>query len=124
MPFSSKGYEQSHRVAVKRAIERLWSWSDQGRMPVMVDTSPCSYELATSRGAMTTDKQERFERLRVLDSVAFVHDRMLPRMAVRRRVRSVAIHTVCSVIKSRLTPKLEGIGRACSDAVTVPLDDG
>jgi D-lactate dehydrogenase len=124
VPFSSKGYDRGHRVAVNRAIERLWSWSDQGRLPVMVDTSPCSYGLATCRASLTPDNQERFDRLELLDSVAFVHDQLLPRLAVRRRVRSVALHPVCSVIKSGLTPKLEGIGRACSDAVTVPLEAG
>jgi D-lactate dehydrogenase len=124
VPFSSKGYDQGYRVAVNRAIQRLWAWSDHGRLPVMVDTSPCSYGLATCRASLTPDNQERFDRLQVLDSVAFVHDRLLPRLAVRRRVRSVALHPVCSVIKLGLTPKLEGIGRACSDVVTVPLDAG
>src|SRR5581483_8212370 len=41
VPFSSKGYDDAHHVAVNRAIERFWGWSDRGRLPVVLDTSPC-----------------------------------------------------------------------------------
>jgi D-lactate dehydrogenase len=36
----------------------------------------------------------------------------------------VALHPVCAVVKMNLSPKLEGIARACSDEVTVPLHAG
>jgi aspartate-semialdehyde dehydrogenase len=39
VPFSSKGYEQGHHLMVNRAMERFWEWSDQGRLPVVIDTS-------------------------------------------------------------------------------------
>ena len=121
VPFSSKGYEDGHDVAVNRAIARFWEWSDQGRLPVVIDTSPCTYGLTTARPYLTPENQERFDRLNILDSTAFVHDRLLPRLTITRRVGSVALHPVCSIVKMNLSPKLEGIARACSDAVTVPL---
>jgi D-lactate dehydrogenase len=121
VPFSSKGYEDGHSVAVNRAIARFWEWSDQGRLPVVIDTSPCTYGLTTARPYLTPENQERFDRLRILDSTAFVHDRLLPRLTISRKVGSVALHPVCSIVKMNLSPKLEAIGRACSDAVTVPL---
>ena len=124
VPFSSKGYEQGHQVAANRAIERFWEWSEEGRLPVVLDTSPCAYGLATCRAALTPENQRRFDRLRVLDGVAFVHDQLLPRLAVRRKLRSVTLHPVCSVIKLNLSPKLEAIARACSEQVTVPLHAG
>jgi D-lactate dehydrogenase len=124
VPFSSKGYDEAHRVAVNRTIQRFWEWSDRGRLPVVVDTSPCTYGLATCRPSLTLEDQGKFDRLRILDSTAFVHDQLLPRLAVRRKVRSVALHPVCSVIKLNLSPKLEGIALACSEHVTVPLYAG
>ncbi len=121
VPFSSKGYEDGHSVAVNRAIARFWEWSDQGRLPVVVDTSPCTYGLTTSRPYLTPENQERFDKLHILDSTAFVHDQLLPRLTIKRKVGSVALHPVCSVVKMNLSPKLEGIARACSERVTVPL---
>jgi D-lactate dehydrogenase len=124
VPFSSKGYDQGHAVAVNRAVERFWGWSDQGRLPVVVDTSPCTYGLTTCRASLTPENQKRFDRLRILDSTAFVHDELLPKLTIRRKVQSVVLHPVCSVVKLNLSPKLEGIARACSQAVTVPVSAG
>ena len=124
VPFSSKGYDQGHRVALNRAIERFWEWSDDGRLPIVIDTSPCAYGLTTGRPHLTPENQQRFDKLQILDSVAFVHDQLLPRLTVRHRVRSVALHPVCSLVKMNLSAKLEGIARACSDEVTVPLYAG
>ena len=124
VPFSSKGYDQGHRVAVNRAIEQFWGWSDHGRRPVVIDTSPCTYGLATCRPYLTPENQQRLDNLQILDSVAFVHDQLLPRLSVSQKVRSVVLHPVCSVIKLNLSLKLERIARACSEEVTVPLHAG
>jgi D-lactate dehydrogenase len=124
VPFSSKGYDQGHAVAVNRAIERFWVWSDEGRLPIVIDTSPCTYGLTTCRPYLTEVNQGRFDRLAILDAIAFVHDEILPRLTVRRRLRSVALHPVCSVVKMNLTAKLEGIARFCCDQVTLPVTAG
>lgn len=124
LPFSSKGYDQGHHVAANRAIERCWEWSVHGRLPVVVDTSPCTHALATSRPSLTPENQRKFDQLRIVDSVGFVHDQILPRLTVRQKVGSVALHPVCSVIKLNLSSKLEAIARACSKEVTVPLHAG
>jgi D-lactate dehydrogenase len=124
VPFSSKGYDLAHGIAVNRAITRFWEWSDRGRLPIILDTSPCTYGLTTCRASLTPENQEKFDRIRILDSVAFVHDQLLPRLTIRRAVSSAALHPVCSVIKMNLSGKLEGIARACSRDVVVPLHAG
>lgn len=120
VPFSSKGYDRAHAVAVNRAVARCWEWSDEGRLPIVMDTSPCTYGLLTCRPSLTAVNQTRFDRLVILDGVAFVHDEVLPRLTVRRRFHSVALHPVCSLVKMNLTSKLEAMARFCCDQVTVP----
>ncbi|MBP1627903.1 MAG: linked oxidase-like protein, partial [Holophagaceae bacterium] len=124
VPFSSKGYDQAHREVVNRAIERFWAWSGEGELPVVVDTSPCTYGLVTARPYLTPENQERFDRLKILDSVSFVHDQVLPKLEIKRKVGSVALHPVCSVTKMNLASKLEAIARACAEQVEVPLNAG
>ena len=85
VPFSSKGYAEAHALAANRAIERFWRWSDGGRLPVFVDTSPCTYGLLHAREALTDENRARFDALTILDGVAFVHDVLLPRLAVTRK---------------------------------------
>ncbi len=124
VPFSSKGYDAAHRAAVNRSIERFWHWSDEGRLPIVVDTTPCTYGLRTCRADLSTENQSRFDRLKILDAAEFVHDRLLPRLKIHRSAESVALHPVCSAIKLGITGKLEGIARACSQRVVIPASAG
>ncbi len=124
VPFSSKGFAEAHKVMVNRTIEKFWEWSDKGRLPIVVDTSPCTYGLTTSRPSLTPENQKKFDQLRIVDSIVFVHDVLLPKLAVRRKTRAVALHPVCSVVKMNLTPKLEAVARACSETVTLPVTAG
>jgi D-lactate dehydrogenase len=124
VPFSSKGYVDAHAFAASRAIERFWRWSDGGRLPVVVDTSPCTYGLKAVRPVLAPENRERFDRLTILDGVEFAHDTLLPRLVARRKAGPVALHPVCSLTKMGLGAKLEAIARFCSDDVTVPLSAG
>ena len=56
--------------------------------------------------------------------MAFAHDVLLPRLVVKRKLGSVALHPVCSLTKLNLTPKLEAIAAACAEEVVIPRDAG
>ncbi len=124
VPFSSKGYANAHTDAVSRAIDRFWAWSDEGRLPIVVDTSPCTYGLLHAGPSLPEESRRRFDRLRILDGISWAHDELLPRLSVTSRVRRVALHPVCSAVKMNLTPKLERLAAACSSDVTVPREAG
>lgn len=120
VPFSSKGFDSAHALAANRAIDRFWRWSDGGKLPIVVDTSPCAYGLRTCRDVLTESNQVRFDQLRILDSIEFVHDHLLPKLMVRQVFGRVALHPVCSVVKMDLTSKLEAIARACASEIVTP----
>ena len=123
-PFSSKGFSRAHTIAINAAVDRCWRWSGEGKLPIMIDTSPCTYGFKTSRGYLTEENQRRFDRMTFLDAIEFVHDQLLPKLVIKSKSGSVALHPVCSVTKMGISAKLEGIARACSEQVTVPLDAG
>jgi D-lactate dehydrogenase len=124
VPFSSKGFDEAHRYTVNHAIEKFWAWTEGGRLPVVMDTSPCTHGVVTSRAYLTPENQARFDRLKIMDSTAFAHQVLLPKLEVRRKVGSVVLHPVCSVTKMNLLPALEGVARACAESVVVPRDAG
>ena len=124
VPFSSKGFEAAHDITVDRTIENFYRWSDGGRLPIVVDTSPCTYGLKTARAHLNPENQARFDKLTILDSVEFAHDSLLPTLPIRRKVHSVALHPVCSAAKMAIVSKLVRISSACSESVLVPRDAG
>jgi D-lactate dehydrogenase len=124
VPFSSKGYDEAHRYTVNHAIEKFWAWSQEGRLAVVVDTSPCTHGVLTSRAYLTPENQAKFDKLNILDSTTFAHEVLLPRLKITQRVDSVVLHPVCSITKMNLLPHLEGVAKACSHRVLVPRDAG
>jgi D-lactate dehydrogenase len=124
VPFSSKGYVDAHRLVVNRTIEAFWRWSESGRLPVVVDTSPCTHGLHSCREALTRENRVRFDALTITDSVAFAAHTLLPSLRVERKQRRVVLHPVCSVVKMNLGADLELVARACAEDVVVPLDAG
>ena len=124
VPFSSKGFEAAHSAAVDRTIQSFFRWSNGGELPIVVDTSPCTYGLKTARAHLRSENQVMFDKLTILDSIEFAHDCLLPTLPIRRKVHSVALHPVCSAAKMAITPKLIQISNTCSETVQVPRDAG
>jgi D-lactate dehydrogenase len=124
MPFGSKGFDEAHAQAVGKTVENFYRWTKGGALPVVVDTSPCSYTLKTAREHLTDAQQKMFDKLTIYDSVEYAHDRLLPQLKIARKVFSVALHPVCSVTKMGSTEKLRALAAACSDNVLIPADAG
>jgi D-lactate dehydrogenase len=122
-PYSSKGFTEAHRIALNHAIERLWIASDGGRLPVVVDTSPCTFGLRSTEG-LTAGNRERAATLRILDAVEFFAAEVLPRLSVRPVASAVVLHPVCSLEKMGLVGPLTQIADACSGRVFVPPSSG
>ena len=119
-PWHSKGYVEGDAAMSNATLERLWRWSAEGRLPVVVEGSSCTHGLRGAGAILSSANRERFDRLRILDSVEFVHDTLLPKLRADRRLGSVCIHPVCSVVEMGLTPKLVAIGRFLAEQVVVP----
>ena len=69
-PFESKGLAKAADEKAKEVGQALADASEDGRLPIVSDTSPCSYRL----------KQMLPERLRPLDIVEFIHDKLMDRL--------------------------------------------
>jgi D-lactate dehydrogenase len=110
VPFQSKGaFRQADEKSAE--LERvLLEVSENGRHPVLCDTSPCLYRMRE-----TMDR-----RLRLYEPVEFVHDFLLARLKIARVDETVTIHTTCSSDKLGLAGKLQAVAEACATRVVVP----
>jgi D-lactate dehydrogenase len=86
----------------------------------VIDASSCAHGIADPGDALTAENAERHAEIEVLDSVAWARDRLLPRLELRRRVGSVAVHPTCSVRHLGLAPALVGLAEALAEEVHVP----
>ena len=123
-PWHSKGFREGDAEMSNRTVERLWRWTNGGSLPVVVEGSSCTHGICTSRDSLTPDNKTRFDGLRILDSVAFVHDALLPKLKLVRRLASVCVHPVCSVVEMGLAEKLHAVCRAMAEEAVIPKHAG
>ncbi len=120
LPWSSKGFGDAHRHKANEMVERLWGWSQEGELPVVIDAASCTHALAEpGEGVLSEENAERLTRLQVLDSVAWAHDRLLPRLEIARKVGSATVHPTCATRHLGLAPRLRSLASALADDVYV-----
>jgi D-lactate dehydrogenase len=117
----SKGYDDGNALMANRVAEAMWRWTDGGRLPVVCDASSCSLGLAHEIVPyLTAENRGRHEQLDILDSIAWAHDRLLPRLTVTRKVGSAVVHPSCSTQHLGLAKKLHALAAALADEAVTP----
>ena len=114
MPFASKGFVELANYKSDELVNELMKISDNGKYPVLYDTSPCT---KTTKEHLISNGNRK---LKIYDSVEFIHDFILPKLNITKKEKTVAVHPVCSVTKMGLTEKLIAIAEACVTDVIVP----
>jgi D-lactate dehydrogenase len=118
----SKGYRDGNAIMANRIAESLWGWSEGGKLPIVCDASSCSYGLIDQIvGYLTPENRKRHEGLTIFDSIAWAHDRLLPRLKLARKVASAVLHPSCSVRHLKLVDKLQGLAAAMAEEAVMPI---
>jgi D-lactate dehydrogenase len=120
MPFGSKGYRRASVESVSRLVAALVEWTDGGRIPVMVDTSPCAYTIKTCGADLPPDLRASYEQLRFLDGIQFASEFVVPNLAARQLAARIVLHPVCSVVKMDLVEAMVAVVEPFSEHVEVP----
>jgi len=120
-PWSSKGYSEGHKAMAVHAAEQILRWTDDGALPLVMDASSCTHGLLDDVAPQLDDAlRERYQQVQIIDSIAWVHDRLLPELNVSDRASRAAVHPTCSVKHIGLDGKLQAIAGAVADEVFVP----
>jgi D-lactate dehydrogenase len=116
-PFESKGLVEAADDKAAELAAALREAIESGRLPVVFDTSPCTYRMKKFLAGRTGTADAKLE---VLDIVEFLHDQLLPRVTLKPRSATVAVHPVCSARKMGTADKLTEVAKRCAaNVVTV-----
>ncbi len=114
-PWSSKGYTRGQELMSERIGAALARWTDGGELPAVIDASSCAYGLKTEVAP---------EGIEILDSIEWIHGRVLPLLTPAKKLGSVALHPNCSASHMKLGPKLAAVAAALANEVVVPVSSG
>ena len=112
MPLESKGHFEQADAMRDQLNQALLKATDNGRIPVLIDTSPCVFRMT----------QQLDERITLLDPVRFANRHLVPRLAITPSAEPVAVHVTCSTTKQGLGNELIALARQCAEQVVVPED--
>jgi D-lactate dehydrogenase len=119
LPWSSKGFAEAHREKANEMVERLWTWSGQGALPIVIDASSCTNStMEPGEGVLSELNADRHAKLEILDSVAWAQ-RLLPWLEVSRKVGSATVHPTCATRRMGLAPALRDLAAELADEVVV-----
>ncbi|WCD84941.1 hypothetical protein KPP03845_101264 [Streptomyces xanthophaeus] len=121
----SKGYDAGNRLMANRIVEAAWGWTAGGRLPLVVDASSCTLGIAHEVVPyLTEDNRALHAELRIVDSVVWAAQDLLPHLEIRRTVASAVLHPTCSMQHLGDEAQLRTVAGACAREVVVPADAG
>lgn len=110
MPYESKGMNDLAQQKSQQLEQALWQASEQGKYPVLMDTSPCAKR-----------SQEHFTKpLDVYESVGFVSAYLLEHLSITPKDETIMLHVTCSSRRMGLTNDMLELAQRCVSKVVVP----
>jgi D-lactate dehydrogenase len=110
MPFASKGFTETADQKARELGDALLSASDNGRIPILCDMSPCLYHMKETLDA----------RLQLFEPIEFTLKYLTRRLEFKKVPETVAIHTVCSAKKMGLEANFLRLAAMCAEKVVAP----
>jgi len=124
LTYSSKGYSEAALNSAVQTTEMLWFSSQEGKIPIVMDTSPCSKHMLQYDQMLSGIHLARWRSLKIYDMVEYLHDVVLDKLSLWHVKDKVVLHVTCSTRHLENEVKLKSIANRCAKEVVVPMDTG
>ncbi|MCX6152017.1 MAG: FAD-binding and (Fe-S)-binding domain-containing protein [Ignavibacteriales bacterium] len=122
MAFASKGFKKQGDAKAKELIEELQKISDNGKLPILFDMSPCLYR---TKEYLSNHQPNKFsDQFKIYEPVEFISNFLMDKLIFKKLSETIVIHSTCSNTKLGLTEQLIKISEACAEKVINPYNVG
>jgi len=112
MPFNSKGQFEQANQKRNSMLARLAELSEQGKYPILMDTSPCK--------SMLLEEQDNPLKLAIYEPVGFVTDILAEHLNFEAIDEPIMLHVTCTSRRMGLADKMKKLAELCSKQVVIP----
>ncbi len=110
MPYESKGMNDIANSKSLQLEQMLWEASEQGQIPILMDTSPCAKRSI-----------EHFSRpMEIVEPTGLVLKHLLPFLSLTPIQETVMLHVTCSSRRMGLENDMLSLAQQCVSHVVVP----
>lgn len=110
MPFSSKGFTSQANQKSAQLEANLNFASDNGKYPILCDTSPCTKKMLESFKG----------ELKIYEPIEFALEFLIDKLEIKKVDEPILIHSTCSSRKMGLHNKFVQLAHLCANEVIVP----
>jgi D-lactate dehydrogenase len=114
LPFASKGLPDSAEASMRDLEAALWEASEQGKYPIVCDTSPCTLRLI----------ERSTKPMQFYETAGFIHQFLVPHLNIQAQAEPIALHITCSARKMGLDKTLRDLVKLCAPQVIEPEEEG
>jgi D-lactate dehydrogenase len=118
-PFSSKGYENAGLGMFDKAIEVLYNASDIGKIPIVIDTSPCTYKFLHPSENISEEIRKKWKKLTFIDIIPFLNE-ITKSILIKPIDTKVVLHPTCSTHKMEQVDIMKELAERCATEVIIP----
>ncbi|HOM64848.1 MAG TPA: FAD-binding and (Fe-S)-binding domain-containing protein [Ignavibacteriales bacterium] len=118
MPFASKGYFEQGDLMAKELYNELLQLSNNGKYPILFDTSPCIYRLYEFA------EKYNLPKIKIYEPFEFTIKYLKDKLIFNKTQKSISIHITCSSKKLNLDKYFIELANLCSDKVLFPKNVG
>ncbi len=118
----SKGLEEGNVIMAAEVLDRMWRWSDAGRLPIIVDASSCTLGLAHDIAELLDpERLAKHRKLQIIDVMKYTREVLLPDLPQAQKLGLTVLHPTCSMNMLGITDDLKTLAGAVSQEVFVPI---
>lgn len=118
-PFGSKGYENADKVAFEKTIEKLYTISNRGTIPIMVDTSTCNYKFINPEKSINPETLKKWKTLIFIDIIPFLVE-ITENIEKPPIDKKIVLHPTCSTHKMDHLDIMIALAQKCALHVVIP----
>jgi D-lactate dehydrogenase len=112
MPFNSKGMFSEADQKSSSLLNKLRDLSEQGKYPILIDTSPCK--------SMLLQNIDKVSGLTIYEPVGFVEDVLVNYLDFSPVDETIMLHVTCTSRTMGLSEKMQQLAERCSTKVIIP----
>ena len=122
-PFASKGYHNAANSIQEKTIGLLWEASKNGELPILIDTSPCTYQMLHPNVGLRPELQTQLNQLNMVDVIEFLAI-CVEKLDRPKLNREIVLHPTCSTEKMGQVALMKSLAEKCTEKVTIPVHWG
>lgn len=122
-PFSSKGYQNAAISIQEKTIEILWKSTNEGTHPILIDTSPCTYQMLYPNSGLKPALLQKLKQLIIVDIIQFL-SQCIENTDKPKLNHDIVLHPTCSTEKMGQVDLLKTIAEKCTEHVNIPTHWG